>query len=131
MSLRWLAIPLAAGVLAMPGAVAPEPASSTPVFVRAATDIQTGLRVKVWTRPQYRTRCKVNLFTSVFDYDGRRVAGLGRQSVNGCARNVFSAVVPTRSLRRGQRYVVCVWAANSANNGRGIRHRSCRRFRGR
>lgn len=105
-------------------------ASATPVFVNYAEPAGNGVQVGVHVRPQGGTRCKVNLFTVVVDLGtGGRVARLGRQSVNGCAQEDYSVIVPA-TLSSGRRYAVCILAVNNNDYGQGIRHTSCRRFRG-
>lgn len=125
-----LTLAVLAASLAFCAAFLVSSASATPVFVNYAEPAGNGVQVGVHVRPQGGTRCKVNLFTVVYDIGtGGRVARLGRQSVDGCAEEDYSVIVPA-SLASGRRYAVCILAVNNNNYGKGIRHTSCRRFRG-
>ena len=119
---------LALAAAAALGLTAAGTASATPIRIYSAAGTASTAHGEFALFPYGGTRCKVNVWASVWRADGSRmVARLGRNSLDGCKDTTWTVDIPAR-MARGGRYALVLIAINDDNYGQAIRHVAVRRF---
>lgn len=105
------------------------PATATPIRIYAASGTSTTAHGEFAVFPYGTTRCKVNVWASVWAADGSRVvARLGRNTIDGCDdSSTWTVDVPAR-MAPGGRYALLLIAINNDRYGNPVRHVAIKRF---